>query len=112
MTVPPPDSEELQKDLYALVKKYNIDRGIFLFDQFTTKKRDEKRHRVLLFDPDANNPFKSTIFAELLIRCIEISTTLQTILNTVNAISLQKLAEDIHTSQKLSSSTEDIKDIN
>ena len=95
-------SEEIYNQLTDMSKKYNIKRGILLFEEADKDKTNELHHRVIVFEPDTIG-FNVNTFANLFLKCINISKTFQMIMDKASDISLIEMIKDIRVQSKLNS---------
>jgi hypothetical protein len=84
-------SKEIFIELSNMAKKYNIVRGMLLFEEEDKDDKKLKRHRVMIFDQLANER-KDLIreFGKLFVRCANISRTLMAILKQANEYSIKE----------------------
>ena len=76
-------AEELHNELINLSKRYNINKGILLFEETKENDNTKKNHRVIIFKPSTFD-FKVCEFSELLAKCLNVSKTLLNITSHMN----------------------------
>lgn len=95
-----PNSKELRNELNKLSKKYSIKRGIFLIEENEKDPINNKGYRVILVEPKATI-FNVNAFASMFNKCIDISQSLQKVLDKVGEVALFELVKDVHVNHKL-----------
>lgn len=87
-------SKEILEALDDLCKKYKIKQGLLLFVEEDISDFKKTKHRVIAFGHD--NPELSVHeFANLLNNCIEVSKTMQDIVQHANMDIAKKIIKDI-----------------
>lgn len=94
-----PNSKEIREELSILSKKYNIKRGIILFEE-EDKPNDPLRYRTIVFS-EVDKDFKPSTFARMFLECLNISNSFKKIIDSVSSISLMDMLKDIHTTHEL-----------
>lgn len=95
-----PNSKELRNELNILSKKYDIKRGIFLFEENKKDIIKNTGYRVILIEEGASS-FNVNAFAFMFNKCMEISKSFQKILDKVSEISFIELLKDMDIHHKL-----------
>jgi hypothetical protein len=84
-------SQEIQEELTKIAEKYNIQRGMLLFEEKSIKD-GSTNYRSIIFQPNIKK-LSVCKFATLFLSCVNISKTMQKIMDHVNLHSINDLID-------------------